>query len=690
MSVAAALFAVVSGAKAVAPFKTPVSYEDAEKRAGEILAKMSEAQKLQLVSGHNAFFVHGFPELGLPELRMTDATQGVRKNKNETEPAKSVAFPAPISLAATWNPDVAYQYAHSVGEECRAAGIAILLGPGMNIYRNSQCGRNFEYFGEDPYLAGHMIASYVRGVLDTGTIPTLKHFVANNTDHFRRTSNSVVDERALREIYTRAFLYGIDAGALAVMTSYNQLNGEWCGQSKYVITDLLRNQLGFKWLVMTDWTSVWDAEKVIKSGQDLEMPGNQQITKDGERLLKEGKVSISDIDAMVRAILRTEIAMGLLDRPVKDESLAAHLPAHEQVALQTAREGIVLLKNNGVLPLRKDATDKILVTGMYVDKLAHGGGSAYVEGFDVVTLQKALTDTYGDRVEFVAQPTDDQLKAAKTILLSTGTFDSEGSDRLFDLPAEEEKRVSHVLELNPHTVVIVNSGGGIRMTAWNERAAAIVYAWYPGQNGNKALAEILSGETNPSGKLPMTIEKSFEDSPAYGYMPKGDVIAMGGKYDREMQHPKYSIEYKEGVFVGYRWYDEKKIAPLYAFGSGLSYTTFDFANARVSAAKVSRGEPVTVTCTVTNSGKVAGEEVVQLYVHSAKAPVERPEKELKGFARVKLAPGESRDVTLTLEPKDFAYWDVSKHDWAVPAGAYDVLIGGASNQIATKATVTLD
>ena len=502
-------------------FRPPVSYEDADKRAAAILAKMTVAEKLQIITGHNSFYIKGFPQHGIPELYLSDATQGVNIRRDLSDQLeKSVAFPAGIGLASSWNKQLAYDYARSVGEECRAGGVAVLLGPGMNIYRSSQSGRNFEYFGEDPFLAGSLIGRYVTGVLDTGTIPTLKHFAANNTEWHRRTSNSIVDERTLHEIYLPVFKAGIDAGAMAVMTSYNQINGEWAGQSRTVITDLLRNQLGFKWLVMTDWWSVWDAEKIIKSGQDLEMPGEKYLKADAERLLKAGKVSEAEIDRMVKSILRTEIAMGLHDRPVKDSYFLGRFAEHEKVALQTGREAVVLLKNtNGILPLRKDASGKILFTGKFAEELPRGGGAADVEGYDSVTLLAALQATYGERLEYVKEPSDEQIKAAQVVLLSTGTKDSEGWDRPFAMPEADENAVRRVVGLNPRTVVIVNSGGGVQMTGWNDQAAAIVYAWYPGQAGNTALAEILSGDVNPSGKLPITIEKRFEDSPAFGYLP---------------------------------------------------------------------------------------------------------------------------------------------------------------------------
>jgi len=671
-------------------FKTPVSYDDADRRAGELLAQMTREEKLALITGSNSFYIRGIPRLGIPALYLSDATQGVHIRKNLSNGLdKSTAFPCPISLSSTWNPNLAYHYARSIGEECRAGDVAVLLGPGMNIYRVAQGGRNFEYFGEDPFLTSRMIERYVTGVLDSGTIPTLKHFAANNTDFHRRTSNSIVDERTLHEIYLPAFKAGVDAGAMAVMTSYNQLNGEWCGQNQHLITDVLRGEMGFKWFVMTDWWSVWDAEKIVKSGQDLEMPGEKFLAADADRLVQSGKVALADIERMDRAIMRTCIAMGLYDRPVKDTYFLQKFPQHLEQALQTAREGIVLLKNGGVLPLAKSAPDKILVTGLFVDTLARGGGSADVEGYDIVTLLDALRATYGDRVEFVKEPTDAQLKAAKTVIVSTGTFDSEGWDRPFALPEAEEKRVQHAVALNARTVVVVNAGGGIQMTGWNDQAAAIVYAWYPGQVGNRALAEILCGDTNPSGKLPITIERRFADSPGHDYLPAGEKLYTGWDPDNDMSHRVYPIEYKEGVFVGYRWYEAKQIAPLYAFGHGLSYTTFEYKNATVAPATVAPGARITVDFTVTNTGQVAGAEIAQLYVRPLHAPVARPEKELKGFAKVLLQPGESRDVTIRLTSKELSFWDVNQHGWNAAPGEYELLVGTASNRILLKTKVTL-
>ena len=691
-SVLAILLTLITTARAPAEpsFKTPVSYEVADQRATEVLGRMSAEQKLQLISGHNGFFIKGWPELGIPELFLSDATGGVNIRRNvSTALEKSTAFPNPLALAATWNPGLAYKYAHSIGEECRAGGIAFLLGPGMNIYRQAQYGRNFEYFGEDPLLASRMIERYVMGVLDTGTIPTIKHFIGNETDFYRRTSNSVIDERTLHEINLPAFKAGIDAGAMAVMTSYNQLNGEWCGQSDYVINQLLRGELGYKWLVMSDWWSVWDAEKIIKSGQDLEMPGEKFLKADAGRLLKAGKITIAQIDRMAKSIIRTCIAMGLYDRPVQDAFFADKFPEHEQTALQTARESIVLLKNQGVLPLPKNGSGPMLLTGLYVENLARGLGSAEVVGYNQVTLLQALRETYGTRLNYVKDPTDEQLKAASVVLLSTGTTDSEGWDKPFALPEAEEKRVARATSLNPHTVVIVNAGGGIRLTAWNEPAAAILYAWYPGQNGNRALAEILSGETNPSGKLPITIEKRFEDSPGYGYLPGGEKLYSGWDEDNNMAHRINNIVYQEGVFVGYRWYESKKIEPLYAFGHGLSYTTFEYKDLRLTPDVLVGDGRVSVEFTVTNTGSVAGAETAQIYVRDPHSSVARPEKELKGFAKVTVQPGKSQVVRVRLTAHDFAYWDVTTHAWKSELHEYAIQVGGASNAIKLEGKVSL-
>ena len=685
----------VSRNQPLEPYTTPVTYEEATARAGAIVAGMTIEERIQMIGGYNFFFIHDVENAGLPKLYLSDATQGVHLRKElDDQLEKSVAMPCPIMLASTWDRDLARNFARSIGEECRAGDIAVLLGPGMNLYRVSQNGRNFEYFGEDPYLAARMVENYVVGVQSTGTIATLKHFIANNSDFRRRTSNSVVSSRALHELYMPAFKAGIDAGALAVMTAYNQLNGEWCGQSKYVITDLLREDLGFRWLVMSDWWSVWDPEKAIHSGLDLDMPGEGDMARimfekfgdsflrtNTRRLLDEGKVDEEEVNKMVRRIVATELAMGLDKRPVKDTSYLEKFPEHESIALQTAREGIVLLKNKQELLPITDRSLKIIATGEIMNLRMSGGGSADVEGYDWLNMFDALSNEFGDQISYIAEPTDEELKAADLVICATGTFDSEGWDKPFNLPEEEEARVRRTTALNPNTIVIINSGSGINMTAWNDQAAAIIHSWYPGQLGNQALAEILSGKVCPSGKLPITIEKRFEDSPGYPYMPEGEQFYDSWSIDSNMSYDVYDNVYDEDVLIGYRWYDARKIAPLYAFGHGLSYTTFEYRDLKLSADSIRKGERLTVSFTLKNTGKAEGAEVCQLYVQDLEASVERPPKELKEFIRVNLKPGERRRVELEIGEAALSYFDEASNTWVAEPGDFRVLIASASDDI---------
>jgi beta-glucosidase len=684
------------------PFELPVPYETAMAKAERILEKMSLEEKIEMIGGHSIFFTKGYEKYGIPSLRFSDATQGVSLIDYKDHLAKSVAFPAPIALTSTWNTDLSRAYAKSVGQECRAGGIAVLLGPGMNMYRISQCGRNFEYFGEDPFLAARMIENYVVGLQNTGTIATLKHFIANNSDFRRRTSNSVVSERALHEIYMPAYEAGIDAGALAVMTAYNQVDGEYSAHSKYVISKLLREDLGFKWLVMSDWLSIWDAEKAIKSGLDLDMPGETEdgiyseddheeyLRREAPSLIKEGKVKEEDIDRMVKNIMATAFAMRFDERTVKDTSYLKNYDKHIEVALDTAREGIVLLKNDSqTLPLNAKKGDVILVTGEYVNKLAIGSGAAYVIGFDQITLLDALEAQFGENVKHIEHPTDEEITNASIVIYSAGTKDSEGSDISFDLPEKLNTTISRIAKLNAKTVVVMYAGGGRNMSSWNNEVAAILYSWYPGQVGNKALAQIIAGATNPSGKLPITIERYFKNSPGYPYLPKGEKLYTGWDFDMDMEYPVYDINYNEGIFAGYRWYEHKNIQPLYAFGHGLSYSTFEYADLKTDAENYNIGDDVLVKVDVTNTGKVDGKEIVQLYIKDLKASVKRPLKELKDFQKVNLKAGQKKTAYFTLKNRDFAFWDEKSSSWKVEPGKFEIQIGTSSNDIKLKSIFEL-
>lgn len=663
-------------------------YEQAAAWADTILAQMTLSEKCEYIGGVDIFFIKGIERLGLPPVMCSDATAGVVLRERFFEVTyqnavqTSVAFPAPIMLAATWNPELAEAYATAIGEECNANGIGILLGPGFNLYRISQCGRNFEYFGEDPFLISRMIERYVKGVQNTGTVATLKHFAANNTDYFRRKSNSIVDERTLREIYLPAFKAGIDAGAMAVMTSYNLLNGEWAGQSREVIHELLRGKLGFRWLVMSDWWSVYDGKKVVESGQDLEMPACL-ATLGLEEKIQRGEIQEADLDRMVKSILTTLKAMDLFNKKPQPDLIHKY-PEHEKVALNTAREGAVLLRNhNQILPLDKNGGDEILLLGNYIHKKAAGGGSSEVKGYNQVTLYQALHKIFGERARYEASPTDDTIRSAKRIILAIGTQDAESWDRSFQLEVGEEAYVKRILRLNPNVIVLVNSGSGIRMTDWHQQAAAILYCFYNGQNGNTAIAEILTGDVNPSGKLPFTIEREFADGPGADYLPKGEVLYNGANDEWEKIYPVYDVEYKEGVFVGYRWYDSRNVEPLYPFGFGLSYTQFSYSDLVVNPPK-SGDSHVEVRFRISNTGSMAGQEIAQLYVRDLHSSEPRPYKELKSFRKLHLAPGEQVTVQFELPSSAFAYWSTTIGKWLVEPGDFEILVGSSSRDIRLK------
>ena len=686
----------------VEPFIPPISYNKAFEKADSILKLMSLEEKIEIIGGHDIFFTKGYEKYGIPAIRFSDATQGISLIDYTDHLEKSVAYPAPIMLASTWNTNLSYKYAESIGEEARAGGITVLLGPGFNIYRISQYGRNFEYFGEDPFLVSRMVENYVIGLQNTGTVATLKHFVANNSDYRRRTSNSVVGERALREIYMPGFEAGINAGAMAVMTAYNQVNGEYAAQSEYVINELLRKELGFKWLVMSDWLSIWNAEKALKSGLDLDMPGETEdgiyhpddheeyLRQEAGRLLEEGKIDESDIDPMVRNILTTIFAMEMPDPSVKELRYLDNFDQHVEVALETAREGVVLLKNEGILPFQPTGDQYIQVVGDYADSLAVGGGAAYVIGYDQKDLLTALQEQFGNAVRYNENPSDQEIQNASLVLYTVGTYDSEGSDVPFDLKPSDNDEILRLAALNDNVGVIMYTGGGKNMSKWNNEVEAILYGWYPGQIGNQAIAEIIAGITNPSGKLPVTIEKDFKDSPGYPYLPEGEALYDDFEFDFDLDHPVHDIVYDEGVFVGYRWYEQKNIEPLYPFGHGLSYSMFEYSKLKTSAKSYKTGNDVLVKVDITNTSELNGQEIVQLYIRDIKSSVRRPIKELKDFMKVELDPGETKTVHFTLKERDFAFWDTNQNKWVVEPGDFEILVGSSSVNIHLNALITME
>lgn len=675
-------------------FKPPVSYQEASAWADSILQLMTFEEKTEYIGGVDIFYIKAIERLGIPRVYMADATMGVNLRHEflgvtyDNAIDTSTAFPASLVLASTWNPELSYKYAHSVGEECKANGIGILLGPGFNIYRISQSGRNFEYFGEDPYLISRMIEKYVLGVQNTGTIATLKHFVCNNTDYIRRKSNSIVDERTLNEIYLPAFKAGIDAGAMAVMSSYNLFRGEWTGESKYLLTDVLRQQLGFKWLVMTDWWSIYNGEKAMTSGLDIEMPKLDAL-ESADSLIQQGVVDEAKLNRMVKSILTTCKAMQLYEKKPHPELLNT-FREHEKVAIQTAREGIVLTKNNGILPLDKNVQN-IVVTGDFVTTIAKGGGASAVDGYGHVSLLKALTDAFGGKINYLPNPTNNELKNADMVILNVGIIDSEAWDRPFDLPKAKTDSITQIIAQNKNTVVVVNAGSAFNMTNWYDSAAAVILAFYPGQVGNIAIAEVIDGKVNPSGKLPFTWEKQFADGVDPDYIPEGMPFYSGWNEEHQIQQGSeiYDVNYDEGVFVGYRWYEHKNIEPLIPFGHGLSYTRFEYTDIKLSSTQISAGENIQVSCTLTNAGEQEGAEIVQVYVSDKECSLVRPNKELKGFKKVWLQPGESKTVTIIISADAFKFWSPELKSWTVEPGEFEIMVGASSAQIKLKQSLVL-
>lgn len=654
------------------------------------LKELTLDEKLNMTVGYEEFFFPGFPEKGIPYLYLSDATKGVHLRPELTDTVhirqleRSTAFPAPIMLAATFNPELSYEYGKAVGEECRAGGVELLLGPGVNLARNSQCGRNYEYLGEDPYMVGRMAAEYIKGLQSTGTAACIKHFIGNETEFYRRRTNSIIDKRTLHELYMRPFKAGIDAGVAFIMTSYNKLNGEWTGESRNVIDTLIRRDLGFKGAVVSDWRSVYDHEKVVKSGQNSIMPGSREIRDDIANLVKTGKLSEKDIDSMIRPLLATCHAFGLYDREKYIPKLLSKFPDHERISMRTAEEGTVLLKNNGILPLENPNGKKILVTGNYLDKdfnWVHA--SADVKGYDQISWRQALQKEFGDNLIFTAKPTDKEIKDADIVIVSTGTVDREAYERPFELPAAENNQLKRITALNPNTIVVVFTGSGVKLTDFAEDAAAIVYGWYPGQNGMAAVAGVLTGRINPSGKLPLSIEKDFNDSPAKDVMPKGAKFYT--KLVNERMITPYDVNYDEGVLMGYRWYDTKGIAPLYPFGYGLTYTDWEITKPSV---KVKDGK-VVVKSGLKNIGKRDGAQVVQIYASEKNPTVVRPMKELKGVKKIFLAAGTNTRFEISFDIDELGFYDSEKHGWKLNPGEYVIAIGTSSRDILHEETIKI-
>ncbi len=647
-----------------------------EARVADLVPRLTLDEKMSLIGGDREFYIRAIPRLSLPEVKMSDGPVGVRNY------GPSTAYPATLGLVATWDARLAEDFGESLGRDARARGVGILLAPGVNIARVPQDGRNFEYLSEDPYLAGVFARQIVKGIQSQGVAATVKHFAANNQETNRGTIDEHISDRALREIYLPAFRAAVvKGGAWAVMDASNQINGTFCTANDWLNNRVLKSEWGFQGIVMSDWSTTHDALGAANGGLDVEMPSGAYMNSANLRpLLRDGKVSQATIDDKVRRIVRLEIANGFLDHSQetgtsKDDSKSA------AVALRIAREAVVLLKNDGdTLPLAKKKLKRIVVLGPNSGVYVSGGGSSRVDPFHSVSVLEGIRSVVGIRTKVesitgsaaLGQEEARLVQGADAAVVCVGynqALESEGADRPFELPAGQSALICQVAALNPRTVVIVNSGGAVATADWIDRVPAVLQAWYPGQEGGQAVAEILTGAVNPSGKLPLSYPARIEDSPSFGNFP-----GSNGK-----------VDYAEGIFVGYRWYDSKGIKPLFPFGFGLSYTTFSYTSIHADSLPDGRWS---VTFSVTNNGSRDGDEISEVFVSPpATSHVVRAVRELKGFSRVRLANDETRKLEIVLGPEAFSYFDEAKGAWVVEPGSYTIEVGSSSRSIQLTASV---
>jgi len=656
-----------------------------------IIDKMTLEEKAELCTGASAWTTTPIEHLGVPEIIVSDGPHGVRRVPDAKSLVMSslpaTCFPTASCLASTWDVDLLQKMGEALAEEGIALNVDVILGPGVNMKRSPLGGRNFEYYSEDPYLAGEMAASLINGIQSRGVGTSIKHFVANNQEFQRFCINAEVDERTLREIYLPAFETAVKrTQPWTVMCAYNKLNGTYCSENHALLVDILKDEWGFEGLVVSDWGAVHDRVASLKGGLDLEMPGPQ--------------------DSRVQAVVET-VRSGALDEQILNESVRRILnivfkaqetskggefdvEAHHTLARKIAAEGMVLLKNNGILPL--EGHQHIAVIGRAA-KEAHfqGGGSSHINPTKVAIPFKELHNLAGEAELSYAEgyPTDatfhqeliDQaVGIAQTadvalLYLALPSFkESEGYDRPdLDLTEQQIALIKAVAKVQANTVVILNNGAPVAMSAWIDDVSAVLEAWMMGQAGGGAIADILFGKVNPCGKLAETFPLKIFDTPAHINWPGG-----AGE-----------VRYGEGIFIGYRYYDAKGVPVLFPFGYGLSYTTFAYGNPEVSATTFNDVDGLEVTVDVTNTGKVAGKEIVQVYVHDQKSELVRPHKELKGFVKVELQPGETKTVSVELDFRAFAYYHPRYQQWITEDGDYDILIGASAADIRHSVTVTL-
>ena len=657
-------------------FKVTQEHRD---RASALVARMTLEEKCDYIGGSkDGFYIRPVERLGIPLIRMADGPQGVRNN------TRSTLFACGVAAAASWNEDVAYEMGVALGQDSRARGVHILLGPGVNICRSPLCGRNFEYMGEDPCLASATAVGYIKGVQSQGVMATVKHFALNNQEFNRHHVSSDADERTINEIYFPAFKAAVDAGVASVMSSYNLVNNVHSAENRWLLTETLREKWGFEGFVMSDWTSTYSTLGCVRSGLDLEMPEGFCMNYAAIKpLVETGVIREKDIDRKVENILASLIAYGFLDRPQLDTTIKEDNPYSRDVAYRLSCESAVLLKNDSVLPLKKGSN--VVLMGPGADIIPCGGGSGSVDPLYSISLYEGMSRLGEDfPVTIVGEDYREAvrtLKEADAVVVSVG-FDrqteKEDHDRTFALPQGQDELIEFAAEHNNNVIVVIYSGGAVDMRRWHDKVEAVLMGWYPGQEGGLAIARMLAGEISPSGRLPISIEASPEDNPAYDNYYVEEPMTKRG-------HSTLNVTYGEGIFVGYRGYEKNDVSPLYPFGYGLTYTSFEYSDLMV----IEKGDGVDVTLTVTNTGNFDAAEVVQIYVGEDNPCVARPAKELKGYDKVFIPKGESAVVNVRLPESAFAFYDVDIHDWRINPGTFTIMVGASSQDIKLKEHIIL-
>lgn len=727
----------------------PIYLDDSkpvEQRVKDALSRMTVEEKVAMLHAQSKFSSPGVPRLGIPEFWTTDGPHGVRSEViwDEWDQAgwtndSIIAYPALTALSATWNKKMSYKYGKALGEEARYRKKDILLGPGVNIYRTPLNGRNFEYMGEDPFLASKMVVPYIHGVQSNGVATSVKHFALNNQETFRHTSNVIVDDRTLYEIYLPPFKAAVTEGdSWTIMGAYDLYKGQYASQNQYLLNDILKGEWKYKGVVVSDWGAVNNTEQAIHNGLDMEFGSwtnglsagtknaydNYYLAQPYLNLIKSGKVGTKELDDKVTRILNLAYKTTMnKNKPFGNIASEEHIATAKQVG----EEGIVLLKNqNNVFPIDINKAKKIAVIGENAIKIMTvGGGSSSLKAkYEVLPLD-GIKSRFGKQSEikfargYVGDPGGEyngvksgqdlkETRSANELLkeavelaknsdyvifvggLNKSEYqDNEGIDRKsYGLPYNQDNVISALAKANKNFAVVLVSGNAVAMP-WIKDVSTVLQNWYLGSEAGNSLASILAGDANPSGKLPFTFPVKLEDNSAHklGEYPGNKEELAAGK-GKDQKNP-INITYNEGIFVGYRWHDTQNIKPLFSFGHGLSYTTFEFGKAKSDKTTVGQDDKITFTFTVKNTGKKAGAEVAQLYINDIKSSVPRPAKELKGFEKIFLNPGEEKTVSITIDKEALSFFDADKHAWVAEPGDFEALIGNSSDNIKTKVKFTL-